>query len=87
MYKEIFAYSLDPKHHNRFKRALEVLVPTTMAAGGWSLYRYLTSGNANVNKNYEQTFSNGNYVEIDDWTEDFDFPNDLIEWEKRRNVN
>jgi hypothetical protein len=58
-----------------------------MAAGGWSLYRYLTSGNANVNKNYEQMFSNGNYVEIDDWTEDFDFPNDLIEWEKRRNVN
>jgi hypothetical protein len=56
-------------------------------AGGWSLYRYLTSGNANVNKNYEQVFNNDKYVEIDDWTEDFDFPNDLIEWEKRRNVN
>jgi hypothetical protein len=78
---------LDPEHHNVFQRALDVLASTNTTAGGWSLFRYLTSGNANVNKNYEQVFNNDKYVEIDDWTEDFDFPHDLIEWEKRRNVN
>jgi len=87
MCKEIFAYSLDPEHHDVFQRALDVLVKTDTTTGGWSLFRYLTSGNGNVNKNYEQMFNNDKYVEIDDWTEDFDFPHDLIEWEKRRNVN
>jgi hypothetical protein len=87
MCKEIFSFSLDPEHHNVFQRALDVLASTNTTTGGWSLFRYLTSGNANVNKNYEQVFNNDKYVEIDDWTEDFDFPNDLIEWEKRRNVN
>jgi hypothetical protein len=85
--KEIFSFSLDPEHHNVFQRALDVLASTNTTTGGWSLFRYLTSGNANVNKNYEQVFNNDKYVEIDDWTEDFDFPHDLIEWEKRRNVN
>jgi hypothetical protein len=29
-------------------------------------------------------FANNRYVEIDDWTEDFDFPEDLEIWEAHR---
>jgi len=85
--KEIFAYSLMPEHHREFKYAIEYLMRGKTAAGGWSLFRYLTTKNENVNVNYEVMFNNNNFIEIDDWTDDFDFPNDLIEWEKRRNVN
>lgn len=88
--KEIFAYSLGPEHHREFKYAIEYLMKSKTATGGWSLFRYLTTKNENVNANYETMFSNNNFVEIDDWTEDFDFPNDLITWEDRRkaiNVN
>lgn len=41
--------------------------------GGWHLYKKLR-GNHKIN-----------LVEIDDWTEDFDFPKDIEMWEKRRN--
>lgn len=82
--KEIFAYSLMLEHHREFKYAIEYLMTGKTATGGWSLFRYLTTKNENVNQNYDVMFSNNNFVEIDDWTEDFDFPNDLIEWENRR---
>jgi len=85
--KEIFAYSLDPENHEVFRKALDFLKTSKTVTGGWSLFRYLTSGKDVVNNNYEQMFNNDKYIEIDDWTEDFDFPQDLIEWEKRRKVN
>lgn len=43
------------------------------SAGGWRLHDQLTQD--------KQRF---NSVEIDDWTEDFDFPADIDTWEKRR---
>jgi hypothetical protein len=43
------------------------------SAGGWRLHDQLTQD--------KQKF---NSVEIDDWTEDFDFPVDIDTWEKRR---
>ena len=43
------------------------------SAGGWRLYDQFTQDNQKFNS-----------VEIDDWTEDFDFPADIDTWEKRR---
>ena len=43
------------------------------SAGGWRLHDQLTQD--------KQRF---NSVEIDDWTEDFDFPADIDTWENRR---
>ncbi len=41
--------------------------------GGWHLHKQL------INNGYEF-----NTVEIDDWTEDFDFPDDIDVWKKQR---
>jgi CTP:phosphocholine cytidylyltransferase-like protein len=43
------------------------------SAGGWRLYDQFTQD--------KQKFKS---IEIDDWTEDFDFPADIDTWEKRR---
>ena len=43
------------------------------SAGGWRLHDQFTQD--------KQKFHS---VEIDDWTEDFDFPADIDTWEKRR---
>lgn len=45
------------------------------SAGGWRLHDQLTQD--------KQRF---NSVEIDDWTEDFDFPADIDTWEKERKM-
>ena len=45
------------------------------STGGWRLHDQLTQD--------KQKF---NSVEIDDWTEDFDFPKDIETWEARRKI-
>ena len=45
------------------------------SAGGWRLYDQLTQDNQRFNS-----------VEIDDWTEDFDFPTDIDTWEAQREI-
>jgi hypothetical protein len=57
-------------------------MPTT--TGGWSLFRLLTLGVSNVAVSDRRMFDTGNHLEIDDWTEDFDFPVDLVNWEQFR---
>ena len=42
--------------------------------GGWRLFDQLNKDKQIIN-----------VVEIDDWTEDFDWPSDIIMWEKQRN--
>lgn len=53
----------------------------TWKMDGWEHYRAMT-GQENLNKHTVTT----NFVEIDDWTEDFDFPKDLEEWLKNRKI-
>jgi hypothetical protein len=43
-------------------------------AGGWRLFDQLNKDNQTIN-----------VIEIDDWTEDFDWPSDILMWEKQRN--
>jgi hypothetical protein len=47
-------------------------------AGGWFLYKSL------VRPNY---IHNNNHIDIDDWTTDFDYPEDIIVWETKRKEN
>jgi hypothetical protein len=37
-------------------------------------------------KNRGETYDSSRFVEIDDWTEDFDYPKDLDIWEDKRSM-
>ena len=47
--------------------------------GGWFLFKHLQRTEDN-----NKLFATDNHIEIDDWTEDFDFPSDLDTWEEKR---
>lgn len=85
-YKEIFAFSLDKQHHEEFINAIEKLIDVVKTSGGWSLYRLLTRG-IHEAVDHNLLFDNDRYVEIDDWTEDFDCARDLINWKAKRQAS
>ena len=47
--------------------------------GGWFLFKHLQKTEDN-----DKLFITDNHINIDDWTEDFDFPKDLDTWEEKR---
>ena len=49
------------------------------ATGGWFLFKHLQKTEDN-----DKLFITDNHINIDDWTEDFDFPKDLDTWEEKR---
>lgn len=85
--KEIFAFSFNNCFYNEAKLAIKYLLnyePEIKSAGGWSLFRYLTVGSPE--KNRGEAYDSSRFVEIDDWTEDFDYPKDLDIWEAKRSM-
>lgn len=46
--------------------------------GGWEHYRVVAGGDPRAHRDY------GMRVEVDDWTEDFDFPDDYDQWRANR---
>jgi molybdopterin-guanine dinucleotide biosynthesis protein A len=82
--KELFAYALDISLAEKFKSAITKLMSIPNITGGWTLFRELTLGNTDVAKTDRRMFDTGNHVEINDWTEDFDYPVDLENWERKR---
>jgi hypothetical protein len=85
-HKEIFAISFNNSTSVIFSHKIFMLyvkTPTISTAGGWHLFRELTIGNP-FSRN--EMFKNGGFVEINDWTEDFDYPKDLENWEKSRST-
>ena len=74
-WREIFAIAFNGSFTETLKaRVLEIIESDrALRTGGWHLYKRLEH-------EYKNTFS----VEIDDWTEDFDFPVDIERWEERR---
>jgi len=77
---EIFGLAFD---RTRFKEMSDTLLG--LATGidnqrqaGWNLYRRVIGPALNG------MFSNQYFAEIDDWTQDFDFPQDLEIWEEDR---
>ena len=82
--KEIFAIVFDSKNLETMEKAILKLLPLESVTGGWTLFRELTLGNPLVHPKDKRMFNYGRHVEIDDWTEDFDYPADLEAWEQAR---
>jgi hypothetical protein len=81
-WKEIFALGFDEISAREISQKLLHLVSTgnCQAQAGWALYVQMIGTTSNG------LFNNPHFVEIDDWTEDFDFPEDLEIWENHRKL-
>lgn len=79
-WKEIFAVGFNDEYARKISQALLYLVSMNQVErqAGWALYRYMVGPTTNG------LFNNPHFVNIDDWTEDFDFPQDLEKWEESR---
>lgn len=82
-YKEIFALSFLGEKKDWIKENVMSIIDMKNVVGGWTLFRLLSSGRKDSHID-EQIFTQGHSIEIDDWTEDFDFPKDLEAWKENR---
>jgi hypothetical protein len=76
---ENFAIAFWPQHHDKLKEALSEVVRfnkenVTERSGGWELYRQM----AGIPLNEHAV--KGNFINIDDLTDDFDYPEDYDKW-------
>lgn len=83
LWGECFAQSFWPEHHAEHRAALDRVVALAAAgqtrrSGGWEHYRVLNGGDPLVHADL------GRAIEIDDWTEDFDWPADYDLFMARR---
>jgi len=86
-YGELFGHSFYPEHIDNHKKALSRvvnLVDKRLAkkGNGWEHYRAMQSipdSEVRIHRRYD------NFIEINDWTEDFDYPNDYDMWIERWN--
>jgi hypothetical protein len=86
-YAEIYAFSFYDSIHETLRKSISTLLDQQdiYSAGGWSLMRHLLG--ISYRSRTEDHLSKGHYIEIDDWTEDFDYPHDLDRWlEARANL-
>jgi Predicted sugar nucleotidyltransferases len=92
---ECFAQSFYPQHLSLHEEALHRIARLYKSGvikrcGGWEHYNAIVGRGddeleqCDAQGSYEMR---GNFVEINDWTEDFDFPEDYIGWVKRRALN
>ena len=79
-YGEIYAFSFLDSIHRKLKESIDILLiqHDIYSAGGWSLMRHLL-GISHRSRSKDH-LTKGHYIEIDDWTEDFDHPIDLDRW-------
>jgi hypothetical protein len=79
-WKEIFGLAFNGEYARKIAQGLLYLVSMNQVEyqAGWALYRYMVGPVSNG------MFNNPHFVDIDDWTEDFDFPQDLEKWEESR---
>lgn len=82
-YGEIFALSFSGGTSDKIKKLLEDLIERKQeGVGAWQLYFYMHNIN-NIRDIRKHTVGKS-FIEINDWTEDFDKPEDLINWERMR---
>lgn len=82
-HKEIFAFAFNGSMNERIKKDIEELVSKKQGgAGAWRLYLHMH--NIVSTHNVEKMFKTDGYIEINDWTEDFDRAEDLLKWERMR---
>jgi hypothetical protein len=79
-YGEIYAFSFLDSIHKKLKESIDILLiqHDIYSAGGWSLMRHLLG--ISHRSRTKDHLTKGHYIEIDDWTEDFDYPIDLDRW-------
>ena len=80
-WREIFGISFQASFNRDIHKAILEVVSKNIASttGGWFLFTHLQR-----TEDENKLFITDNHIEIDDWTEDFDFPDDLITWEEKR---
>ena len=78
--KEVFAFAFDATMINNITQSLLLLISRDQVKtqAQWALYK------ATTNDRFTDPFVNHHYVNIDDWTQDFDSPEDLQIWEEHR---
>lgn len=84
---ECFAISFYPEDHERMYGKLKYIAELYKTGvinrcGGWELYRAMT-GREGKKVRHPHTITT-NFVEINDWTEDYDTPQDYENWLKNR---
>lgn len=87
---ECFAQSFYPEDLDRHEAMLHYVAElykrgTITRCGGWEHYRAMTGRTgALVRRPHRMTT---NYIVIDDWTDDFDYPKDYDSWLERRQAS
>jgi CTP:phosphocholine cytidylyltransferase-like protein len=85
-YAEIFGLYFSNKMKDNIKKSLEYLIDKKQdGVGAWQLYFHMHG--INHIRQIGKPVSCGGYIEIDDWTEDFDKPKDFIVWQSMRFKN
>ncbi len=83
-HKEIFAFAFDGGMNDKIKKNIEELIERKQGgAGAWRLYLHM-QGFKQKSSYYVDYFITDGYIEINDWTDDFDRSEDIIRWEKMR---
>lgn len=80
-WKEIFAFAFNASMIKNVTQTLMLLISRDQVQkqAGWALYKAMTGDRFTA-------FENHHHVHIDDWTEDFDYPEDLEIWEEHRKL-
>jgi hypothetical protein len=80
-WREIFGLSFDASFNKDINTAILRVVSrnTASSAGGWHLLMELLR-----TEDRNKLFMTDDHININDWTEDFDFPKDLDTWEEKR---
>lgn len=79
-HKEIFAFAFSGGMNEKIKQHIQELVNKKQGgAGAWRIYLHIH----NI-KHPRDYFNSDGYIEINDWTDDFDYPEDLLKWQKMR---
>ena len=81
-YEELFGFSLLPENHARVDRSIArvkaaLATGEIKSCGGWAIYRHLQGLPLRKHR------CRHNFLDIDDFTDDFDFPEDYDRWIER----
>jgi hypothetical protein len=78
-FAQVFTPDQIENHRNMLYKVAELRKSGELKrCGGWEHYRLMAGGDPKRHADY------GMRVEVDDWTEDFDYPADYDEWTRRR---
>lgn len=88
-YGELFAFNFPESEHDRVKAALWELDGWHQSglidrSAGWELYRRLNGATVRNVRKHRRLSGPCRFVDVNDWSDDFDFPEDYDRWMQRR---